>query len=247
MLSAIRFVILVSSIALLTACGGQAFRTDIVTGPQGVAGSPGPSGTVGPSGTNGAAGATGAAGKNGTSGTNGSNGANGAGYVPGLLCDAYAVLPADDGSNVNWFKLLSDGTPEFTAVLPNFNVSNESDATLFEGFTAAQQALIGTANWAIDCSGYIDIPASADYSFTLSSDDGSEFVIDNVSILNMPNTQPMTSKSVSGVALYAGRHTVNVLYFQSLHTNIGLTLEWQGDSNDGLGSLAVIPASAFSH
>ena len=195
-------------------------------------------------------GATGAAGTNGIDGINGVNGVNGAngnGFNSGLLCDAYTVLPADVTSNINWFKMFTDGTEKFSTVLSNFNVSNEIDTTLFQNFTQAQQNLIGTVNWALDCSGYIDIPADGYYTFVLSSDDGSELVIDENSLINMPQTQAMTSGTVNNLPMYSGRHTFNVLYFQSLATNIGLTLQWQGPANIGLGTLAVIPTTQFSH
>lgn len=181
------------------------------------------------------------------SGTTGATGAAGNGFSSGLLCNAYTVLAADDGSNVNWFKMFSDGTEKFSTVLANFAVANESDTVLFQGFTQAEQNLVGTTNFALDCSGYLNVPEDGLYNFALTSDDGSEFVIDNTSLIDMPNTQAATSGSATNVSLYSGRHSVNMLYYQSLATNVALTLQWSGPSNAGLGTMATVAPTYFSH
>jgi hypothetical protein len=118
---------------------------------------------------------------------------------------------------------------------------------LFEGFTQAEQNLVGTTNFALDCSGYLTVPEDGLYAFTLTSDDGSEFVIDDTPVINMPNTQAATSGSATNVSLYSGRHSVNMLYYQSLATNVALNLQWSGPANAGLGTMSTIPASYFSH
>lgn len=225
-----------------------------IVGPQGVVGPMGPSGPsgssivgpLGPTGPSGAAGVAGATGSSGAAGKAGSNGTNGNGYNPGLECDVYSVKVADENGTVNWDTLLNDGTLEFTTVLANFNVPNQSSNDVFASFTTAQQALIGTTNYALDCSGTIDIPETSEYTFLQSSDDGSLLALDDVTLINMPDLQPMTSKSAQ-VQLFAGAHKINVIYFQGPPTNIGLQLYWQGPSNAGLGSSTIIPSSVFTH
>jgi len=198
-------------------------------------------GQAGATGPSGSTGATGAAGTNGTNGSNGTNA-----YSPGLSCTVYSILPADESGTVNWFKMFTDGTIKFNTVLTNFNVPNESSTTVFSSFTAAQQALIGYTDYAIDCHGYLNAPVSGAYTFTLGSDDGSELVIDDQSIINMPDLQAYAQKS-NTVNLYSGQHEINVFYFQGPPVMIGLTLSWQGPSNDGLGTQAVIPVTYLTH
>lgn len=212
-------------------------------GTNGNNGAQGTPGATGPKGNTGAAGATGSAGQNGTNGTNGSNGN---GFQSGLQCDVYSVSATDENGTVNWFSLFTNGTIKFATTIANFNVANQSSNNIFGSFTAAQQALIGNTNYAVDCHGYLNTPVSGNYTFSLGSDDGSELVIDEQPVINMPNLQAFASKNAT-VPLYSGLHTFNVFYFQGPATMIGLTLSWQGPSNAGLGTMTVVPASYFQH
>jgi hypothetical protein len=156
-------------------------------------------------------------------------------------------LAKDYASAVNWDVLFSDGTLQFSTVLANFDVPNEVDTNIFEGFTAAQQALVGVSNYALDCSGYINIPETGLYSFSQYSDDGSELAINNTVLINMPQAQSFAGTTVSNVQLFSGLNRINVLYFQGPVTNIGLELSWQGPANAGLSASQIVPASAFTH
>lgn len=194
-------------------------------------------GCQGPMGNDGFTGAT---------GSQGPAGVNGNGYLPGLACNVYSVLASDERGTISWNALLTEGTLKFSTVLSGFNVPNESSNSVFASFTAAQQALIGTTNYALDCSGLIDVPASGTYNIMLASDDGSQVVIDNTVIDNMPQLQAMSSVTHS-VYLYAGLHRINVMYFQGPPTNLGLQLSWKGPANDGLGTMSIIPSSVLQH
>jgi PA14 domain len=191
-------------------------------------------------------GPTGSPGVAGPQGNPGSNGTNGNGYEPGLECDVYSILANDENGTVNWSTMLSDGTLKFSTVLSNFNVPNESSNDVFSTFTAAQQALIGTSNYALDCSGFINVPETGSYTFTLGSDDGSELAIDETAVINMPDLQAYASESTT-MSLFAGQHRINVIYFQGPPTNIGLTLSLNGPANAGLGETSVVPASMLTH
>lgn len=220
-----------------------------ITGPQGnpgTPGSPGSPGTPGSPGGTGPQGNPGSPGAPGTNGHNGTNGTNGNGYLPGLECNVYSIRQADENGTVSWPTLFTNGTLKFTTVLEKFNVPNESNNNIFSSFTAAQQAMLGYADYAIDCNGFIDIPATGQYEFTLGSDDGSALILDEQLVLNMPVLQPYATKSVS-LPLYSGLHRINVLYFQGPPVMIGMQLFWKGPANDGLGSQAIIPAAAFQH
>jgi hypothetical protein len=220
----------------------------------GVAGPKGETGATGATGAQGAIGATGAIGPKGETGATGATGAQGpqgqpgtSGVSSGVQCSVYSILPSDWASTVNWATLFGDGTLKFTTVLANFAVPNESDTVLFTGFTPAQQALIGDTNWAADCSGKINIPESGNYTFTLGSDDGSELAIDNTVLINIPQIQPYATQTSGSKFLFSGEHKFNLLYFQGPNTNVGLTLQWKGPANAGLGTTSIVPASAFTH
>jgi hypothetical protein len=63
----------------------------------------------------------------------------------------------------------------------------------------------------------------------------------------MADAQPYTEGTDSNVSLFAGPHKFNLLYFQGPATNIGLEVDWQGPSNAGLGTMGIIPSSAFTY
>src|SRR5271166_1228140 len=112
----------------------------------------------------------GATGNQGPQGNVGQAGTNA--FTSGLTCGVYSVNTSDENGTVNWNTLLTDGNLKFTTVLSQFNVPNESSNDIFASFTAQQQALIGYTNYALDCSGYINIAETGNYTFTLGSDDG---------------------------------------------------------------------------
>jgi len=171
---------------------------------------------------------------------------------PGVSCDVYSIpdgtyiAPQGYYTVVNWDTMLAAGTYQFNTTLANFDTPNESDTTLFQSFTPAEQAQIGVTNFALDCQGYLNIPETGEYYLTLGSDDGSELLIDNAIVINMPQAQAFASQTAA-INLTAGLHKINVLYFQGPATNQGLELSWEGPSNQDLGLITTIPASAFSH
>ena len=248
--------ITLATVALLSGCGTEMATTQFhaapacttvmtpigatITCPDGTTTSisNGQTGATGAQGDNGGQGNTGRQGPQGTPGTNA--------YAPGLSCTVYSMLSADESGTVNWFKMFTDGTIKFTTVLLNLNVPNEASTTIFSSFTSAQQALIGYTDYALDCHGFLNVPVSGTYTFTLGSDDGSELVIDAQSVINMPDLQAYTQKSGT-VNLYSGQHEINVFYFQGPPVMIGLTLSWQGPSNDGLGIQTEITTAYLTH
>ena len=180
----------------------------------------------------------------GATGATGSAGTNG-GPQPGLICNVYSILQSDESGVVNWNKMFTDGKLMYVTTIQNINLGNESNQNVFPGLTSAQQAILGYANYAFDCYGYLNVPVTGTYSFEMYSDDGSQFEIDNNVVLNMPTVQVYTSQTSCGQTLFAGLHPINVLYFQGPPVMIGWTLMWQGPANAGLGTMSVIPATAF--
>ena len=191
-------------------------------------------------------GAIGPIGDTGPQGPPGVNASPGIGATPGIVCNAYSILPAGESGAVNWNKILADGTPKFTTFVSEFNTANEVDTNAFLNFTPSQQALIGTTNFALDCNGYLLVPETGSYTFNLGSDDGSALLLDNTTVIGMPQDQSFTTHTVT-ITLTQGFHTFNLLYFQGPATNVGLTLQWQGPANQGLGTLSTIGPQYLSH
>lgn len=94
-------------------------------------------------------------------------------------------------------------------------------------------------NWGARLSGFIDIPEDGNWTFFLNSDDGSEFWMDGVSLVQNHGTHGMVEKS-SYLNLTAGLHDFRVEFFQGGGPH-GLILSWQGPNT----TKAAIPASAF--
>lgn len=71
--------------------------------------------------------------------------------------------------------------------------------------------------------GSIYIPATGNYFFRLSSDDGSQLFLDEALVIDNDGVHPMTDKSAS-VELKQGPHAFRLRYFQGPPVQIGLQL-----------------------
>lgn len=165
---------------------------------------------------------------------------------PGLNCKVYTILASDQSAP--WPQMFADASLQFGAVFAQLNVPNTNIQTtgIFPGFNAAQQALLGETNFAMDCSGYINIPESNNYTFTLTSDDGSELAINNSVLINMDRTQSVASATSSATYLYKGLNSIDVLYYEGPLTNVALILQWNGPASAGLsGAAQVVPATVL--
>lgn len=90
-------------------------------------------------------------------------------------------------------------------------------------------------------TGFIDIPASGEYVFYLTSDDGAAVYVDGTEIVADTTPHAAWTDSASTV-LSAGWHPIEILYFENSVGEV-LRLEWEGP---GL-SRAVVPTSALLH
>ena len=94
-------------------------------------------------------------------------------------------------------------------------------------------------NWGARFSGLIDIPDTGNWTFFLTSDDGSELWIDGVSIVTNYGSHGM--RELSGFRnLTAGLHDFRVEFFQGGGPH-GLKLQWSGPNQ----SKALVPSTAF--
>ena len=95
--------------------------------------------------------------------------------------------------------------------------------------------------FALRFRGYIRAPRTGVYVFYLRSDDGSKLSVGGRELVANDGVHGLTEERAE-VALEAGWHAVEVLYFQGTG-GLGLELAWRGP---GLEK-AVVPASAFRH
>ena len=147
------------------------------------------------------------------------------------------LLPAVNASNtVNGldYKYYEAGNysvvPDFSTISPvktgntnNFDISVASR----------------TDNFAINFTGYINIPSDGQYTFYLSSDDGTLLYIDGIQVVNNDGTHAFIQQS-NGIGLKAGLHSISVGYFNATGDK-GLQVSYSGP---GIAK-QLIPSSAL--
>lgn len=90
-------------------------------------------------------------------------------------------------------------------------------------------------------SGWITVPSSGMWTFTLASDEGSRLTIGSTVVVNHDGLHTISERSGS-IALAAGSHQLTIDYFEQTGA-AGLIAFWQGP---GVAK-AVIPATALGH
>lgn len=179
-------------------------------------------------------------------GTNGTNGVNATSAIqPGLSCAVYDSRSVDRSSGL--ITILNNATPKFTKVVNQLDIGDSASVNGFPKFTAAEQALIGTEDYAIDCSGYVNVPVTGHYQFRMLSDDGAKLAINNQLLINMDQLQSPTYGSSNNTLLYKGPNKINVLYFQGPHSQIALKLDWLAPTSSGITVLQQLPAAYLTH
>ncbi len=94
-------------------------------------------------------------------------------------------------------------------------------------------------NWGARFSGLINIPDSGNWTFYLTSDDGSELWLDGTSLVTNYGSHGM--REMSGTRnISSGLHDFKIEFFQGGGPH-GLHLKWEGPNQ----SKAMVPASAF--
>ncbi|HTY57651.1 MAG TPA: alpha-N-acetylglucosaminidase TIM-barrel domain-containing protein [Bacteroidota bacterium] len=97
--------------------------------------------------------------------------------------------------------------------IPDFDTVAVARRGIAYGFSLAE-AGSRSEFFALEYSGYIDIPAPGEYTFTLGSDDGSRLLIDGTAVVNNDGLHPYAEESAA-VKLSAGKHALTVRYFQA--------------------------------
>jgi hypothetical protein len=144
-----------------------------------------------------------------------------------------AVHPSNTVNGID-YKYYEAGNiyqvPDFTTIKPvktgNVNNFDISVANRPEQF-------------AINYTGYVNVPSDGQYTFYLSSDDGSVLYIDGVQVVNNDGTHMFTEQG-NTIGLQAGLHAISVGYFNQTGYQ-GLQVSYSGS---GI-SKQLIPSSAL--
>jgi cytochrome c len=127
-------------------------------------------------------------------------------------------------ADVNW-----KAKPTYSLVIPKIDAAEDDFGPL--------------KNWfAMSFEGYINIPASSNYVFRLSSDDGSRMIIDDIEIINHDGLHGATP--VDGeIALSEGYHPFRIEFFEN-QGGQAINLKWRSFNS---GEFVTMPPSAFAH
>lgn len=134
------------------------------------------------------------------------------------------------GLNYNYYEGTWTLIPDFSTLtsqesgnINNFNISvrNRDD------------------NFAINFTGYINVPANGEYTFYTSSDDGSKLYIGSTEVVNNDGSHGIREKS-GKIGLKAGKHAITVSYFERSGGN-SLSVSYEGPNI----SKVIIPDGAL--
>ena len=144
-----------------------------------------------------------------------------------------------DGRTTGFFKALPDFaslTPVGSILAKQFDLPKTSFLEGFPGIDASLKEYFG-----IGFSGRLVVPASGEYEFSLSADDGAIFSIDNKVIVDADGVHKYLEKR-SIASLTAGTFPFALNYMQMPRTEVGLTLKWKVP---GSSAFVIVPASAI--
>ena len=134
--------------------------------------------------------------------------------------------------NVASMPTLIDRVPDHVRLESSFQHSSSSQA--YSGLDDRFKN-----NWGARFSGLIDVPETGNWTFYLTSDDGSELWVNGQSLVTNYGSHGMTERS-QNVLLDAGMHDFKIEFFQGGGPH-GLQLSWSGPNQ----SKAFVPPSAF--
>lgn len=122
----------------------------------------------------------------------------------GLLSPVYPINAVNgidykyyEGTSYKVMPNFSTISPNKTGTVSNFDISVANRTEVF----------------AVNFTGYIDVPSDGLYTFYTGSDDGSMLYIDNVLVVNNDGLHGAVEKS-GQIGLMAGKHTISVQFFQ---------------------------------
>jgi hypothetical protein len=145
---------------------------------------------------------------------------------------AATTAPASRGLAWDFYEGDFDRLPDFAALTPaRTGTSARPDAA----------AAKTTQKFALRFRGYVRVPRTGVYVFYLASDDGSRMSVDGRALIDNDGNHGLSTEK-GEIALAAGWHAVEILYFQR-DGDMGLELSWRGP---GIPK-APVPAYDFRH
>jgi hypothetical protein len=139
------------------------------------------------------------------------------GVLSGLSCNVYDLSVSMPQDLPNFNPTASQ------TILNGSQVSAGTPVSSFEmnaviDFVTPQAILAGsyqtmTTWFALDCTGYMDVSEYSSYSFTINSDDGSQLLIDGLSVIDNDGLHAALPKQ-GDIVLPLGTHSVELQYFQ---------------------------------
>lgn len=185
-------------------------------------------------------------------------------YVLGLDAEEEAKLPPEDkkpdlskvamqaaSTTVDESKLLpglSFKAMQFNNALAKLaDIKPARAVKNFAGITPVINAYDGDfkgleSYFAMEFTGYINIPETNIYSFRLFSDDGSQLLVNGKKVIDNDGLHGFDAKEAS-IGLKKGQHEIRVDYFQGKGGK-SVALQW---SPGATGAYEVIPGTALSH
>ncbi len=140
----------------------------------------------------------------------------------------------DYSNNIFSLPDLSGRTPDIIRTDAQINYPSVSSA--WSGLPSSMSDTFASRH-----TGQIEITTAGNYTFYLSSDDGSKLWLDGTEIINNDGLHGMRERSAT-TFLSAGLHDIRVEFFEN-GGGAGLTLKWSGPNI----AKQTIPATAFSH
>ena len=132
--------------------------------------------------------------------------------------EVFFVDAARGGLNCQYYEGSWKKLPDFTALTPK--------ATVRAWRLNLDAAKHPADHFGFRFTGFIRIDQDGDYTFFITSDDGSRLSIDGATLVDNDGAHPAETKS-GKVKLAAGLHPVEILYFDDIYSE-ELKLEWQG-------------------
>jgi len=109
--------------------------------------------------------------------------------------------------------------------LPDFDTLTPVKTGTQPGFSLAAKER--NSNYAFRFRGSIDVPANGQYTFSLSSDDGSKLLINNQLVVDHDGLHTLESEESGKINLTAGQHDIEVQFFE-VSGGDALLASWQG-------------------
>jgi len=130
---------------------------------------------------------------------------------------AVEVKNSQSGIQVSLYSGKWDKLPDFSTLSPK---KTGVVSTIDLAFSKT------TESFGLSFKGYLNVPQTGVYQIFLSSDDGSQILIDSKELINYDGTHGIGEKAAS-IALTQGLHPVCVNYFQGTG-GLGLIVAWEG-------------------